>query len=292
MINYLALAVALILSSVSAYYSIIGLTAIFTGAFIPIVIMGCSLEAAKVVATSWVYRNWHTAPLTIKYYLITAIIILMLITSMGTFGYLSKAHLDKSIPLGDVSAKLGLYDEKIRISSENIQTNRKALKQMDEAVDQVMARSTDEKGADKAVAIRRGQQKERGRLLAEIDAEQKKISQYDEEVAPLRAEFRKVEADVGPLKYIAELIYDSSDPNILDRAVRFVIILIVVVFDPLAVVLLIAANHGLYGKYKPKSDHREIKAPDDLSWIERVKTLKFKRDPNKIDVDQDSIMKL
>lgn len=286
MINYIALAVALILSSVSAYYSIIGLTAIFTGAFIPIVVMGCSLEAAKVVATSWVYRNWHTAPITIKYYLITAIVILMLITSMGTFGYLSKAHLDKSVPLGDVSAKLSLYDEKIRVSSENIQTNRKAIKQLDEAVDQVMARSSDEKGADKAVALRRSQQKERARLFNEIEAEQKKISDLNEQRAPIAAEARKVESEVGPLKYIAELIYDSSDPNILDRAVRFVIMLIVVVFDPLAVVLLIAANHGLYGK-------RSIPKPtDDTTWIDRVKSLKFKRDPNKIEVDPDSIMKL
>ena len=292
MINYIALAVALILSTVAAYYSIIGLTAIFTAAFIPIVIMGGSLELAKVVATSWVYRNWHTAPLTIKYYLVVAIIILMGITSMGTFGYLSKAHLDKSIPSGDVAAKLGLYDEKIRTSSENIQTNRKALKQFDEAVDQVLARSIDEKGADKAVALRRSQQKERARLLSEIETEQKKISDLNEQRAPIAAEARKVESEVGPLKYIAELMYDSSEPNILDRAVRLVIILIVAVFDPLAVVLLIAANHGIYGKYKPKSDHKEMKMPDDLSWIERVKSLKFKRDPNKIEVDQDSILKL
>ena len=289
MINYIALAVALILSTVAAYYSIIGLTAIFTAAFIPIVIMGGSLELAKVVATSWVYRNWHTAPLTIKYYLVVAIIILMAITSMGTFGYLSKAHLDKSIPSGDVQAKLGLYDEKIRNASENIQTNRKALKQFDEAVDQVMGRSSDEKGADKAVALRRSQQKERTRLLSEIETEQKKISELNEQRAPIAAEARKVESEVGPLKYIAELIYDSSDPNILDRAVRFVILLIVAVFDPLAVVLLIAANHGLYGKYKHKP---EPKVSDDMTWIDRVKNLKFKRNPTTIEVDPNSIMKL
>ena len=101
-----------------------------------------------------------------------------------------------------------------------------------------------------------------------------------------------MESEVGPLKYIAELIYDSSDPNILDRAVRFVIILIVVVFDPLAVVLLIAANHGLYGKYRHTSDKREMKTPLDISWIDRVKDFKFKRNSNTIEVDPDSIMKL
>jgi hypothetical protein len=114
---------------------------------------------------------------------------------------------------------------------------------MDEAVDQVMGRSSDEKGADKAVAIRRGQQKERGRLLAEIETEQKKITGLNEERAPLAAEFRKVESEVGPIKYIAALVYgDNPDSNILERAVRLVIIMIVLVFDPLALTLILAAN--------------------------------------------------
>jgi hypothetical protein len=114
---------------------------------------------------------------------------------------------------------------------------------MDEAVDQVMGRSQDEKGADKAVAIRRGQQKERARILVDIEAEQKKITSLNEERAPLAAEFRKVESEVGPIKYIAALIYgDNPDSNVLERAVRLVIIMIVLVFDPLALTLILAAN--------------------------------------------------
>ena len=109
-----------------------------------------------------------------------------------------------------------------------------------------MGRSDDEKGADKAVAIRRSQQKERARLLAGIDVEQKKVSALSEERAPLAAEFRKVESEVGPIKYIAALIYgDNPDANILERAVRWVIILIVAVFDPLALVLILAAQQTL-----------------------------------------------
>ena len=128
-------------------------------------------------------------------------------------------------------------------AKDNIEANRKALKQMDEAVDQVMGRSTTETGADKAVAIRRGQQKERGRLLAEISAEQKTITTLSEERAPLAAEFRKVEAEVGPIKYIAALIYgDNPDASVLEKAVRFVIIMIVLVFDPLALTLILAAS--------------------------------------------------
>jgi hypothetical protein len=170
----------------------------------------------------------------------------MLLTSMGVFGFLSKAHSDQDLVSGDVIAKISIYDEKIKTAKENIDANRKALKQLDEAVDQVMGRSSDEKGADKAVAIRRGQQKERSRLLAEIASEQKIIAAVSQERAPIAAEVRKVEAEVGPIKYIAALIYgDNPEANTLEKAVRWVIILIVIVFDPLALTLLLAATKSI-----------------------------------------------
>jgi hypothetical protein len=237
------LATALLLSAVAAWYSVAGLTAIFSAATIPVIIMGGSLELGKIVATVWLHNNWRRAGIVFKLYLIPAVAFLMLLTSMGIFGYLSKAHSDQSLVSGDAVAKVAIYDEKIKISKENIEANRKALKQMDEAVDQVMGRSTDEKGADKAVAIRRGQQKERARLLVEIEAEQKKITSLNEERAPLAAEFRKVESEVGPIKYIAALVYgDNPDANVLEKAVRLVIIMIVLVFDPLALTLILASN--------------------------------------------------
>lgn len=252
-INYLALAIALLLSAVAAYYSIVGLAVIFASALIPVIIMASSLEAGKVVATSWLYRNWHTAPKIIKYYLTVAVVILMFITSMGIFGFLSKAHLEQAVVGGDSISKLAVYDERIRTSKENIELNRKALKQMDEAVDQVMGRSSDEKGADKAVAIRRSQQKERQRIQSEIQAEQTTISQLNQERAPIAAEVRKVEAEVGPIKYIAALVYgDNPDQNVMEKAVRWVIISLVIVFDPLAIMLLLAANHSLTRK-EPES---------------------------------------
>ncbi|NBR25861.1 MAG: hypothetical protein EBU08_19195, partial [Micrococcales bacterium] len=201
--GYFTLFVALIISAVAAYYSIVGLTAIFSTAVIPIMIMGASLEVGKLVAAVWLKLNWHRANITYKMYLVPAVAFLMLLTSMGIFGFLSKAHSDQSLVSGDSMAKVAIYDEKIRISKDNIEANRKALKQMDEAVDQVMGRSADEKGADKAVGVRRSQQKERARLLVEIEAEQKKITNLNEERAPLAAEFRKVESEVGPIKYIA-----------------------------------------------------------------------------------------
>jgi hypothetical protein len=237
------LATALLLSLVAAYYSVAGLVAIFSAAAIPVIIMGGSLELGKIVATVWLHNNWKRAGWAFKMYLIPAVAFLMLLTSMGIFGYLSKAHSDQSLVSGDSMSKVAIYDEKIKTARENIDVNRKALKQMDEAVDQVMGRSTSETGADKSVALRRAQQKERGRLLAEISAEQKTITALNEERAPLAAEFRKIEAEVGPIKYIAALVYgDNPDANVLEKAVRLVIIMIVLVFDPLALTLILAAN--------------------------------------------------
>jgi hypothetical protein len=242
LLAYLALISGLALSIVAEYYSIVGLTAIFSAAVIPTVIMGITLGLGKVTATLWLKNNWSIASWTQRIYLFTAIIILMLITAMGTFGFLSKAHSDQSLVTGDVLSKIAVYDEKINIAKENIEVNRKALKQLDEAVDQVMGRSTSEAGAAQAVAIRRSQQKERARLLAEIQSEQKVISKISEERAPIAAEVRKVEAEVGPIKYIAQFFYGETDPAILEKAVTWIIILIIRVFDPLAVVLLIASQ--------------------------------------------------
>jgi hypothetical protein len=244
--GYFTLFVALIISAVAAYYSIVGLTAIFSAAVIPIIIMGASLEVGKVTAAVWLKLNWHRANFTYKLYLVPAVAFLMLLTSMGIFGFLSKAHSDQSLVSGDVQSKIAVYDEKIKTAKDNIDANRKALKQMDEAVDQVMGRSADEKGADKAVSIRRSQAKERARLLSEISAEQKTIATVNEARAPIAAEVRKVEAEVGPIKYIAAVVYgDNPDTNLLEKAVRWVIILIVAVFDPLALVLILAAQQSI-----------------------------------------------
>ena len=237
------MATALLLSLVAAYYSIMGLTAIFAAATIPVVIMGASLELGKIVATVWLHNNWRRASWLFKTYLIPAVCFLMLLTSMGIFGYLSKAHSDQSLVSGDVTAQIAIYDEKIKTEKENIDADRKSLKQMDEAVDQVMARSTTEEGAGRSLAVRKSQQKERARILADITTSQQRITALNQERAPVAAEVRKVEAEVGPIKYIAALIYgDNPDSSTLERAVRFVIIMIVMVFDPLALCLILAAN--------------------------------------------------
>jgi len=241
--GYMTLFTALILSLSAAVYSILGLTAIFAAAFWPIVILGGSLEIGKIVTTLWLHKYWTRAELQYKLYLCSAVVILMVLTSMGVFGFLSKAHLDQAVPSGDIQAQVQIFDDKIQTQKDNIKTARAALTQMDSAVDQVMGRSLDEKGADKAVAIRRSQARERTALQNDISRAQTEITRLQEDRAPIASQARKVEAEVGPIKYIAALIYgDNPDANVLEKAVRYVIILIVIVFDPLALTLLLAAT--------------------------------------------------
>jgi hypothetical protein len=263
---WLLLLTGLTISAVAIYYSVIGLAAIFAAATIPIYIMGGSLEVAKLVCASWLKANWDRAPLFMKSYMIAAVVVLMFITSMGIFGFLSKAHTDQSLVSGDVQSKIAIYDEKIKTAKDNIDANRKQLKQMDEAVDQVMARSSDEKGADKSNAIRRSQQRDRANIAKDIEANQKLIAKLNDEAAPIRAEVRKVEAEVGPIKYIAKLVYsDDPDTNMLEKAVTWVIILIVAVFDPLAVIMLLAAQMT-FGWYREQKEQGN--KPD--AWVADV----------------------
>lgn len=239
----LIMLVAITISAIAAWYSVAGLTAIFSAAVLPVIIMGGALEAGKIVATVWLHNNWKRAGWAFKTYLVPAIAFLMLLTSMGIFGFLSKAHSDQSLVTGDATSKVAIYDEKIATERENIAQAKKTLEQMNAQVDQMLSRTDTERGTDKAVIIRKQQAKERAALQAEITKSQKIIQQLQAERSPLAAEARKVEAEVGPIKYIAALIYgDNPDQNLLEAAVRWVIILIVIVFDPLALTLILAAN--------------------------------------------------
>jgi hypothetical protein len=276
----LTLLVALSLSAIAAYYSIQGLIAIFAAAVIPIIIMGGSLELAKVVTTVWLHRYWNRAGWNLKLYLVPAVVALAFLTSMGIFGFLSKAHSDQTLVSGDVGAKVAVYDTKIQTAKENIDANRKALQQMDAQVDQLLGRTTDDKGANRAVSVRNQQKKERARIQAEIAADQETIAKLNEDAAPIRAQVRKVEAEVGPIKYIAALIYgDNPDSNLLERAVRWVIILIVFVFDPLALTLVLAAQSS-YKWLEEDLKKREEEEEED-KFKETFSTNKLDEDTSK-----------
>jgi len=306
--TYLLFASALSLSAVAAYYSVMGLVAIFAAAPLPIFIMGTLLEACKLVVASWLYRSWKEVPLLMKSYFTMALAVLMILTSMGIFGYLSKAHLDQAIPTGDVSAKLSLIDEKIKTEKENLNASRKELNQLDVQVNETISRSgtstnanTATSGVERSIAIRRAQQKDRERILKEIGAAQTKISQLNEERAPIATEVRKVEAEVGPIKYIAALIYgDNPETDVLEKAVRWVIIMIVIVFDPLAVLMLVAANWQLRkdkGEDEPvpvKEEPIESESDEPKTWEKITDKLKwsnvFSKEPVPLPTDAKEII--
>lgn len=274
--TYLLFTTALALSAVAAYYSIMGLTAIFAAAVIPILVMGSLLEVSKLVVASWLYRSWKAIPFLMKSYFTTALIVLMLLTSMGIFGYLSKAHLDQGVPTGDIIAQVSLIDEKIKIEKDRIDASRKELSQLDTQVDAALSRTTTAGGNERSIQIRRNQQKDRDRIASDIAKAQAKIASLTEERVPLAGKVRQIEAEVGPLKYIAALIYgDVQDHTLLESAVRIVILLIVFVFDPLAVLMLVAANWQMKHNSskqqarRPKKSDEPQPEPEDSEEVEK-----------------------
>ena len=255
---YLMFLSAFALSASAAYYSIAGLVAIFSAAVMPIIIMGGTLEVSKLVVASWLYNNWKQIPLMMKTYFTIALIVLMCLTSMGIFGFLSKAHLDQAVPSGDIASKVAVIEEKLKTEKDTIEDAKRTIKQLDDQVNQTISRTsadTTTKGIDRSVSIRKSQARERKELYYTIQTSQAEISKLNEEKAPVAAQLRKVEAEVGPIKYIAALIYgDNLDESFLEKAVRVVILMIVSVFDPLAVLMLVAANWSLKHRKKEESD--------------------------------------
>ena len=256
--TYILLLTALGISAVAGYFSIIGLTLIFSAAFWPIVTMGAVLELGKLVTASFIYRMWDKVNWLLRTYFVLSVIILSAITSLGIFGYLSKAHIENSAKLSPLVEKEMIYDEKIKTLKETIETNRKSLLQLDAAVDQVMVRSSDERGAERSNQIRKAQQKERTRASDEIIRAQKEIQSLTEEKSPVSLEIKKAASELGPIKYVAELFYGQNDTETIDKAVRMVIVILVFVFDPLAILLVIGANMLLRQRSKVKKSKYSI----------------------------------
>lgn len=255
------------LSAIAAFYAVSGLMAIFAASAIAIAIMGTALEISKLVVAAWLYNNWVDIPRLMRAYFVVALLCLLTLTSLGIFGYLSKAHLDQAIPSGDVVQRLMLIDEKIQTQRITIENTRAVIIQMDAAVNQTMARTDDARGAERALQIRRSQARERARFTDEIETAQAEIAKLNTERAPVASEVRKVEAEVGPIKYIAALIYGNNlGSEFLESAVRVVILMIIFVFDPLAVLMLIAANFSLK---KERKKHEYIEQTERVAGSAR-----------------------
>ena len=228
----LPFASAIALSVVAAYYSVIGLAQIFPGSYWPIIIMGSVLEISKLVTVSWLYNNWNDTVRIMRYYFLIAIILLMLITSMGIFGYLSKAHLDTNVNINANSVQLKTLETQERIAKERL--------------NYLLQRAGDPATATKKIDTQ----------IQEVQADLKKLSS---EKLPLLSEENLLMAEVGPIQYIAELFYTKDDAGFIDKAVRLVILIIIVVFDPLAILLLIASNQTLVRIRNLKLETKEPK---------------------------------
>jgi hypothetical protein len=250
--GYLVLITAMIISGIAAWYSIIGLMAIFSAAVIPIAIMGGVLEIGKLVTASWLYQYWKKIPRTLKAYLTTAVVVLMFITSMGIFGFLSKAHIDQSILTGDNSLLITQLNNRIKREQRKIVDADKVIGQLDSQV-QTLIEYDRIRGPSGSIATRKSQQVERDSLNKLIETTAITIGRIQEQRIKLDSQKLKLEADVGPIRYIAAFVYEGkANREMLETAVRWVIIVIIFVFDPLAILLLIAANMTLKEQYEKK----------------------------------------
>ena len=380
-IAILTLLSALSISGVAIFYSVIGLATIFPGAFVPVVIMGGVLEVGKLITASWLYRNWRFTPFMLRTYLTTAVIILSLITSMGIFGFLSKAHLEQNLASDTLIQRIQILEDKIDSEKNSIlrqnavidrlekainrstgtadgdievqqqiiadaneklktlltvETNtvrdlNDRLKVLDKNVSDILTSNksffneekaaadlkTSQKAERELIAVnvkeaqdriaelkrdhkqeiakaqeiisnmRSGSQDNKGQFAREIELAEKKIfdSQgnidlFIVEKQPLEKEMLTLEAEIGPVKYIAALAVDwgITDQVETSKAVRWVILLLIVVFDPLAVLLLIAANQSLMRRFPPEPPKPQtivdLEKPDEeditLKWNEMM----------------------
>ena len=260
---------AISISIIAAGYSIVGLATLFAGAVVPIIAMGSALEVGKLVAASWLYNNWRNplVPKSIKAYLTSAVIVLIFITSMGIFGFLSKAHLDQVQPTSSNEIRIELIDKQI-IQQENIiDRAENTLEQLDRALDKYI----DMEYVTRGLKERAKQKEEREALNLVINTAIDELSKLSLAKSALELQQDKIEAEVGPIKYIAELIYGENAKDHFDKAVRWVIIVLIFVFDPLAVLLLIAANISLRTRKEAKEEIQNTKKVNLTKELQREK---------------------
>tara|TARA_B100002019_G_scaffold222320_1_gene195193 strand:+ start:2549 stop:3394 length:846 start_codon:yes stop_codon:yes gene_type:complete len=269
---FITLIIAISISAVAAYYSIIGLVAIFSSAVLPVAIMGIVLEAGKLITASWLYQNWKRTNFVIKTYLTFAVVVLMFITSMGIFGFLSKAHIDQTLTSDTSNIEIERIESLITIENRRIENAQKNLDNLERLVENL--------SAEDAAYTRRIQRRERSAIDETIKEASQKISNYKEEIIPYKKEAVKLEAEVGPIKYISELIYDNSNSELLEDAVRVVIIILVFVFDPLAVVLLIAANMSFQQEKLRRKRKRQAQIKKELPQKKKGEMVKVTRELN------------
>ena len=258
----LTLLVALAISAVAAYYSIVGLMAIFAGATTAIAIMGIVLEIGKLICASWTFQNWKTSPLSLRTYFILAIVVLMLITSLGIFGFLSRAHITQSSPTALISERIERIDLKVDQRKTQINRYQGRLDTLDQALQRYIELGAISKGLSKIGAM----DNETNLLKTKIEGLENEIDDLSDEKYGLKTELNLAEVEVGPIRYVASMLYDDVSESQLEEAVRWIIVLLIFVFDPLAVVLVIAANISLRDyRRERKMSTKTVTVMPDLS---------------------------
>lgn len=258
---------ALALAGTAAWFAIAGIMAIFAGLPTYALVMGVVIELGKVVGVSWIYRNWQE-PTKIKYAMIPLVIVAMLLTSMGIFGLLSKAHIEQTAPVGNNVALVERLDQRITRDQRQITDAEQVISQLDETV-QTLINYERIRGADGAIATREGQQEQRDSLRQIIDASQERIDEFEDQKLELSQALRALELEVGPIKYIAELVYTDGETRIED-AVRWAIVAFIFVFDPMAILLLMAANYTLMKRDEEADEGDDDEPTPKITTIEQL----------------------
>ena len=267
-LSILTFVTSLAIAAVAAWYSIIGLTAIFSAAIIPIIIMGIVLEIGKLVAASWVYTHWKETGVLLRTYLVSAGVVLMLITSMGIYGFLSKSHIDAGIDTGEISVKIERVDNRIASEQRQIDRAEKNITEMDTTLEKTEYGFFD----DSRLEERKRQSVEREQLNSIINKSENNIDKLLDKKSEYELEIKNFEVEVGPIKYIAALIYGDEAKNYLDNTVRYVILLLIFVFDPLAVLLLISANQSYRKELELLPKSKEVPLPINVGKTVRSAT--------------------
>ena len=242
------------ISAVAAWFSVLGLTQIFAAAFLPVAIMGGVLELGKVVAAVWTHHYWKELNLLTKSLLVPIIGLLMIVTSLGIFGLLSKGHAEQEMPVKIVEQRVASFDTQIEFSKAKIQNLQQRLETLNEAMKKYVELGAVSKGLDKTT-------EDSSALENQIQEELNKIQSLEESKLKERLSIAGLEAELGPIKYVAVLLGDDSN---LEAAVLIVIFIIIFCFDPLALLLVVLSVDSIYGRKK------KLLNPDNYSKLKAI----------------------
>lgn len=249
-LNYLALFTSITIAGIAAYFSVIGMATIFAGAWLGTIIMMSALEFGKLVTAAYIHLAWEKLNY-LKYYLLSAVVVLMAITSLGIFGYLSKANIEVNLVGDGNNLELSILDTRIGAEESKIERLQERLT----GLDLVLSTGRPE---DRNY-INRTQRDERAQIAEDIDISIDLITQYTEEKLPIQRKQLEQDSKIGPIKYVAEVIYGEDSLDYLDNAVRWVIYALIFVFDPLAVLLLVSSSGLIAGKYRKRTPVKVVK---------------------------------